>query len=104
MERVLFQLQFYRKGSTGDTSPLPFVAGALNCAVWTKYGVAIEQPALIFVNFIGAVLQISYSAVFYRFAAGATSRHNAVRQMASVKNRLRLLKVLLLDKLHLILR
>ena len=37
-------LQFYRKGSTGETSSLPFVAGALNCAVWAKYGAAVAQP------------------------------------------------------------
>ena len=37
-------LQFFRKGSTGEMSSLPFVAGALNCAVWAKYGVAIAQP------------------------------------------------------------
>merc|ERR1712117_916380 len=73
--------EFFRKGSTGEMSSLPFVAGALNCAVWAKYGMAIEQPALIFVNFVGAALQSGYSVVFYRFAAGSASRHAAVRQI-----------------------
>jgi len=73
--------EFFRKGSTGEMSSLPFVAGALNCAVWAKYGVAIAQPALIFVNFVGAALQSGYSVVFYRFAAGSASRHAAVRQI-----------------------
>jgi len=73
--------EFYRKGSTGETSSLPFVAGALNCAVWAKYGAAVAQPALIFVNFVGAALQSGYAVVFYRFAAGSATKHTAIRQI-----------------------
>ena len=56
----LLFLQFYRKGSTGETSSLPFVAGALNCAVWTKYGAAIAQPGMNdgFSSFVSRVCRI----------------------------------------------
>lgn len=29
-------LGFLRKGSTGDASAIPFVAGFVNCAVWLR--------------------------------------------------------------------
>ena len=49
---------FITKGSTGDASSLPFVAGALNCAAWFKYGVLIRQPAMQVVNFVGELFNV----------------------------------------------
>ena len=37
---------FRLKGNTADMSSLPFVAGALNCAVWSTYGALIGQAPM----------------------------------------------------------
>jgi hypothetical protein len=47
-------------GSTGDISGLPFVVGALNCAVWLRYGLLIGDAPLMLVNGIGCLLQIGF--------------------------------------------
>lgn len=57
-----------KKGSTGDASSAPFVAGALNTAVWCKYGYLIAEPAIQVVNLIGALLFTLYTLVFYQFS------------------------------------
>ena len=35
-----------RKGNAGDASGLPFVAGAVNCAIWLKYALLIDDSAM----------------------------------------------------------
>ena len=60
---------FAKKGSVGDASSAPFVAGGLCAAVWFKYGLLIEQPAVSGVNLFGVALFAIYTAVFYRYAA-----------------------------------
>ena len=42
-----------RKGTTGEASGLPFIAGALNCSVWLKYGLLINDTPMTYVNTIG---------------------------------------------------
>ena len=44
---------YIRKGSTGEASGLPFVAGSLNCAIWLKYGLLIDDYTMKLVNTIG---------------------------------------------------
>ena len=59
---------FVRKGTTGDASGLQFVAGALNCAVWVKYGFFIQDTPIIAVNCVGNILLASYALCYYRYA------------------------------------
>ena len=35
-----------RKGNAGEASGLPFVAGAVNCAIWLKYALLIDDSAM----------------------------------------------------------
>lgn len=59
---------FVRKGTTGDASGLPFVAGAMNCAVWLKYGILIQDTAMTLVNMTGTVLLSGYTICYYLHA------------------------------------
>ena len=52
-------------GSIGDISGLPFVVGALNCAVWLRYGILIDDAPLMLVNGIGCSLQIGYEPITF---------------------------------------
>jgi len=47
---------------------LPYVTTAMTCTLWFTYGMMTDQPPLIRVNSIGIVLEIAYSAVFFRIA------------------------------------
>merc|ERR1712004_12002 len=40
----------------------------MTCTLWFTYGMMTDQPPLIRVNSIGIVLEITYSAVFFRIA------------------------------------
>jgi len=62
-----------RKGTTGETSGLPFIAGALNCSVWLKYGLLINDTPMTYVNTIGATLLTSYAFFFYMYSPYRTS-------------------------------
>lgn len=64
---------FIRKGTAGDASGLPFVAGALNCGIWLKYAFLIDDTAMKLVNGIGVLLLSSSSAIFYKFTPNKTS-------------------------------
>ena len=44
---------YVRKGSAGDSSGLPFIVGSLNCAIWLKYGLLIDDWTIKVVNLIG---------------------------------------------------
>ena len=69
---------FIRKGTTGEASGLPFVAGGLNCIIWLKYGLLIDDDVLKFVNTIGASLLVCYSLIFYNYTPNKSS---ALKQM-----------------------
>jgi len=60
--------EFIRKGSTGDVSSLPLVMGALTNWCWFRYGLLVEDTALIVVNGVGASLNSLYSACFYAYS------------------------------------
>ena len=67
--------EFIRKGHTGEVSSLPLVVGALNGLNWLRYGLLIEDNALVLVNFVGAVLYSLYTTCFYVY----TSRKLAIQ-------------------------
>ena len=52
---------------------MPYVAGALNCSVWLKYALLIEDTPMTYVNTIGAVLLSSYAVFFYRYSPHKTT-------------------------------
>jgi len=62
-----------RKGTTGEASGLPFIAGALNCSVWLKYGLLINDTPMTYVNTIGTTLLTSYAFFFYVYSPYKTS-------------------------------
>lgn len=64
---------FLRKGTSGEASGLPFVAGALNCGIWFKYALLIDDTAMKLVNGIGVLLLSSSSAIFYKYTPNRTS-------------------------------
>ncbi|KAH9248425.1 hypothetical protein BASA81_013919 [Batrachochytrium salamandrivorans] len=51
-------LQFVRARSTGHSSTMPFVATLINCALWLRYGILMQMPALILPNTIGVTMAI----------------------------------------------
>ena len=63
---------FIRKGSSGDASGLPFIAGALNCGIWLKYAFLIDDAAMKLVNGIGVLLLSSSSVIFYKYTPNKT--------------------------------
>ena len=88
---------YMRKGTSGDSSGLPFVCGALNCAIWLKYGLLIDDWTMKLVNligkkataikyqsissnlsFIGTSLLGSYAIAFYKFTPYKTT---AIKQI-----------------------
>lgn len=58
---------FHRKKSTGETSCMTFIIGAVMTFVWFSYGRLVEDSKLMFVNGTGFVLQTIYCFVFYSF-------------------------------------
>ena len=91
---------YVRKGSAGDSSGLPFIVGSLNCAIWLKYGLLIDDWTIKVVNLIGTkndfqniqvIIQIpkyimvsgttllaSYAIAFYLYTPYKTS---SIKQM-----------------------
>jgi len=69
---------YVRKGSAGDSSGLPFIVGSLNCAIWLKYGLLIDDWTIKVVNLIGTTLLASYSLAFYKYTPYKTS---SIKQM-----------------------
>ncbi|XP_019855696.1 PREDICTED: sugar transporter SWEET1-like [Amphimedon queenslandica] len=53
--------------SVGTRSYLPFLAGALMSSLWLLYGIVVNDNPMMFVNFIGSVLQSIYFIIFYLF-------------------------------------
>ena len=64
---------FMRKGNAGEASGLPFVAGAVNCAIWLKYALLIDDSAMKLVNGIGVLILCSSSAIFYKYTPNKAS-------------------------------
>ena len=58
---------FHRKKSTGETSCMTFIIGAVMTFVWFSYGRLVEDSKLMFVNGTGFVLQTIYCFVFYSY-------------------------------------
>ncbi|KAL2913432.1 hypothetical protein HK105_207044 [Polyrhizophydium stewartii] len=54
--------------TTGNSSVVPFVSTLLNCSLWLKYGLLLEQPAMVVVNTVGVVVAASGLYVFCRFS------------------------------------
>ena len=62
-----------RKGNAGEASGLPFVAGAVNCAIWLKYALLIDDSAMKLVNGIGVLILCTSSAIFYKYTPNKAS-------------------------------
>ncbi|CRL05842.1 CLUMA_CG018869, isoform A [Clunio marinus] len=58
---------YLKKKSTGETSSLPFTSGLLSCSLWLRYGVLINESAVILVNSIGVFLFSIYCISYYIF-------------------------------------
>lgn len=59
--------KIYRKRATNDISALPFLCGLVSCSFWLRYGLLMNDTALIIVNATGASLQSLYIMVYIRY-------------------------------------
>lgn len=57
----------WRNKSTKDISPFPFLCGLISCSFWLRYGLLIDDSALIIVNTSGAILQVLYICWYCRY-------------------------------------
>ncbi|XP_022306568.1 sugar transporter SWEET1-like [Crassostrea virginica] len=57
--------RIWKKGSTGDISPAPFVANLIAACLWVKYGLLTSIQSVIIVNSLGALLASLYVIFFY---------------------------------------
>ncbi|XP_046391127.1 sugar transporter SWEET1 [Ischnura elegans] len=78
---VLICRKIVRKGTCGDTSCFPFVAGFASCSLWLRYGCLIEDVSLIVVNCVGAFLQLSYVFIYLLYSPKKTT---ILRQLGAV--------------------
>ena len=56
---------------------LPYVATAMTAVLWLRYGLLIHDPPMTRVNFVGAILEVFYSLIFYRFIGPIRPKLNA---------------------------
>ncbi|GFT69314.1 sugar transporter SWEET1 [Nephila pilipes] len=61
--------KIWHKKSTCDISALPFLCGLMSCSLWLRYGLLINDSALIIVNATGSTLQILYLMWYAKFNA-----------------------------------
>lgn len=61
-------IRIWKKGSTGDISPAPFVANLIAAGLWVKYGLLTSIQSLIIVNALGAILALIYVIFFYIYS------------------------------------
>ncbi|KFM58300.1 Sugar transporter SWEET1, partial [Stegodyphus mimosarum] len=59
--------KIWKKKSTSDISALPFLCGLVSCSLWLRYGLLVNDSALIVVNTTGGILQILYIMWYARF-------------------------------------
>eukprot|EP00897_Mesotaenium_endlicherianum_P004810 jgi/Mesen1/4357/ME000022S03646 len=63
--------RIWRKRSTEEFSPLPYICTLLNCSLWTLYGLPFVTEGNILVstvNGVGVILEASYLIIFFAFA------------------------------------
>lgn len=56
--------------STGQLSPLPFVALAANCVVWVLYGILQSDMTVLVPNASGMGFGLYYTYLFSKYVAG----------------------------------
>lgn len=78
---ILVCQKYVQNGTTGDSSPFPFVSGFLSSCIWLRYGFLLQDPSLIIVNTIGASLQLAYVVTFYFYTI---TKSVVVKQMLAV--------------------
>ncbi|KDR15497.1 RAG1-activating protein 1-like protein [Zootermopsis nevadensis] len=78
---ILVCQKYVRNGTTGDSSPFPFVSGFLSSCIWLRYGFLLQDPSLIIVNTIGTSLQLAYVVTFYFYTI---AKSVVVKQMLGV--------------------
>ncbi|ERL94201.1 hypothetical protein D910_11482 [Dendroctonus ponderosae] len=59
----------YKKGSTQGCSPMPFIGGVTIAILMLKYGLLVNDSAMITVNVAAIFLNSIYSLFFYKYAA-----------------------------------
>lgn len=64
--------KYIQNGTTGDASPITFIACFLSSCLWLLYGLVISDLSVILVNSVGAVLQLAYVIVFYFYCLKKT--------------------------------
>ncbi|XP_022250086.1 sugar transporter SWEET1-like isoform X1 [Limulus polyphemus] len=67
--------KIWRKGSSADISPFPFLAGVLCGVLWLRYGLFVKDPVVISVNTIGLLFQTIYVLWYYVFTLNKSTLH-----------------------------
>lgn len=84
MTGIIICLSIRRKGASGDISGFPFIAGVLGCSLWLRYGMLLNDKAMIIVNFVGLVLQLGYTVIFYMYASAKGTYQKQVAIVFSI--------------------
>ncbi|XP_022256899.1 sugar transporter SWEET1-like isoform X2 [Limulus polyphemus] len=67
--------KIWKKGTTADISPFPFLTGVLCGVLWLRYGLFIQDSAVIIVNTIGLTFQTVYVLWYYIFTLNRQTLH-----------------------------
>ncbi|XP_059159415.1 sugar transporter SWEET1-like [Physella acuta] len=57
-----------RNGSTGEMSPVPFVAYFISACLWLKYGLMSNITSVTLTSGLGSLLQFLYICVYYIYS------------------------------------
>ena len=58
----------HKAKSTGDLSPLPFTSLAVNCFVWTLYGILKKDLTVLIPNANGIVLGLTGAVIYQKYS------------------------------------
>ncbi|XP_076328172.1 sugar transporter SWEET1-like isoform X2 [Tachypleus tridentatus] len=74
----------WKKRSTVDISPFPFLTGVLCGVLWLRYGLFIRDSAVIVVNVIGLTFQTIYVLWYYIFTLNRQTLHKQLLGVAVI--------------------
>ena len=70
-------VEIWKRGSVEEYSVAPYLAGLVNCLVWTVYGLPVVQPGSILVLTIsvaGVAIESAYVVLFFTFSSDKKKR------------------------------
>lgn len=58
----------YKKGSSKDVDPMPFLGGIGMCILMLQYAWILKDPGMININVFGVLVNTAYMAVYYYYS------------------------------------